>query len=91
MKEGKVSNVPWLRKTLSIWANRFLAFFAKDRYSERLSTLTGMVRAYDADFLSRLNLKAMDMDINPEIIYKAMILRPNSRDSCPFELEYRKG
>ena len=75
MKEGKVSNVPWLRKTLSVWANRFLAFFAKDRYSERLSTLTGMVRAYDADFLSSLNLKAMDMDINPEIIYKAMILR----------------
>lgn len=74
-KGGKISNVPWLRKTLSLWANRFLAFFAKDRYSERLSTLTGMVRAYDGDFLSRLNLKAMDMDINPEIIYKAMILR----------------
>jgi glycosyltransferase involved in cell wall biosynthesis len=74
-KGGKVSNVPLLRKTLSVWANRFLAFFAKDRFSERLSTLTGMVRAYDNDFLSRLNLKAMDMDINPEIIYKAMILR----------------
>jgi hypothetical protein len=34
-----------------------------------------MVRAYDREFLSRLNLKAMDMDIHPEIIYKAMILR----------------
>ena len=74
-KGGKVSNVPWLRKTLSVWANRFLAFFAKDRFSKRLSTLTGMVRAYDRKFLSGLNLKAMDVDINPEIIYKAMILR----------------
>ena len=25
LKGGKVSNVPWLRKTLSKWANRFLA------------------------------------------------------------------
>jgi glycosyltransferase involved in cell wall biosynthesis len=74
-KGGKVSNVPWLRKIMSVWANRFIAFFARDRYLDRLTTITGMVRAYDRVFLSRVNLKAMDMDINPEIIYKAMILR----------------
>ena len=74
-KGGKVSNVPWLRKIMSVWANRFIAFFARDRYLDRLTTITGMVRAYDRVFLSRLNLKAMDMDINPEIIYKGMILR----------------
>lgn len=74
-KGGKVSNVPWLRKVMSVWANRFIAFFARDRYLDRLTTITGMVRAYDRVFLSRLNLKAMDMDINPEIIYKSMILR----------------
>lgn len=76
MKGGRVSNVPWLRKTLSIWANRFLSLtVTKDNLLPNLSTLTGMVRAYEAEFLSRLNLKAMDVDIQPEILYKAMILR----------------
>jgi glycosyltransferase involved in cell wall biosynthesis len=70
MKEGKISNVPWLRRTLSIWANRFLSIMAKGK----LSTLTGMVRTYDRRFLSSLNLKATDVDINPEIIFKAAML-----------------
>jgi hypothetical protein len=76
MEGGKVSNVPWLRKTLSKWANRFLSLTAtRDKFSDKLSTLTGMVRTYDRKFLSNLNLKSMDVDINPEILYKAMILR----------------
>jgi glycosyltransferase involved in cell wall biosynthesis len=76
MKGGKVSNVPRLRKVFSKWANRFLCLTAtRDRFSDRLTTITGMVRAYDGKFLSHLNLKAMDVDIMPEIIYKAMILR----------------
>jgi len=76
MKGGKVSNVPWLRKTLSIWANRFLSLITtRDMFSDRLTTFTGMVRAYDKQFLSGLVLKAMDVDIHSEIIYKAMILR----------------
>jgi glycosyltransferase involved in cell wall biosynthesis len=70
MKGGRISNVPWLRRRLSIWANRFLSLAAKGK----LSTLTGMVRAYDRRFLSSLNLKAMDVDINPEIIYKSQLL-----------------
>lgn len=75
-KGGKVSNVPWSRKMLSYWANRFLCLTAtRDKFSDKLTTMTGMVRAYDREFLSRLNLKAMDVDIMPEIIYKAMILR----------------
>ena len=71
MKGGKVSNVPWLRKKLSIWANRFLSFASK----ESVSTLTSMVRAYNAKFLSQLDLRAMHVDIHSEIIYKASILR----------------
>jgi len=71
MNGGKTSNVPWLRRKLSKWANRFLALTAKGN----LSTLTGMVRAYDASFLQSLNLKSVGMEINPEIVYKAMILR----------------
>ena len=76
MEGGKVSNVPWLRKVMSKWANRYLCLTAtKDRFSDKITTITGMVRAYDCRFLNRLNLKAMDVDINSEIIYKAMILR----------------
>lgn len=76
MNGGKVSNVPWLRKKLSVWANRFLSLvLTKDTFSDRLTTLTGMVRTYDNRLLSRLVLRAMDVDIHTEIIYKAMILR----------------
>lgn len=76
MKGGKVSNVPWLRKTLSIVANRYLCLtVTRDKFSDKITTATGMVRAYDRCFLSSLNLKAMDVDINTEILYKAMILR----------------
>jgi glycosyltransferase involved in cell wall biosynthesis len=71
MEGGKISNVPWLRRFLSIWANRFLSCVSK----ANLSTLTGMVRAYDRKFLNSLSLKRMDMSINAEIIYKAMLLR----------------
>ncbi len=70
MKGGKISNVPRLRKYLSVWANRFLSVAAEGH----LSTLTSMVRAYDAQFLRSLSLKSMGMDIMPEVIYKGMIL-----------------
>ena len=71
MKGGKISSVPWLRKTLSISANRFLSYLNKGDFS----TLTGMVRAYDTKFLQSLSLKSMDVSISAEILYKAMILR----------------
>jgi glycosyltransferase involved in cell wall biosynthesis len=70
MRGGKVSNVPWLRLVLSIWANRFLSFAAK----QNVSTLTGMVRAYDADFLKTLPLRSTGMEINPEVLHKTMLL-----------------
>ncbi len=76
MKGGQVSNVPWHRRWLSILANRYLCMTLKnDRFSDKITTVTGMVRAYDREFLSRLKLKAMDVDINSEILYKAKILR----------------
>jgi glycosyltransferase involved in cell wall biosynthesis len=71
MDGGQISNVPWLRRTLSVWANRFLSLMARGH----LSTLTGMVRAYDAPFLRTLSLRALDGEINPEIIYKATLLK----------------
>jgi glycosyltransferase involved in cell wall biosynthesis len=84
MEGGHISNVPWLRRTLSVWANRFLSATAKGS----LSTLTGMVRAYDARFLRTLDLRAMGMEINPEIIYKAMLLRARIEE-IPAHLDWR--
>ena len=69
-KGGSIRNVPWPRKFLSVWGNRFLSFFAKGH----LSTLTSMVRAYDGNFIRSVNLRSMSTDIMPEIIHKSMIL-----------------
>jgi len=70
MKGGQISKIPWLRKTLSIYANKFLSYTARGGFS----TLTGMVRAYDTIFVQSLNLKSMDISISAEIIYKAMVM-----------------
>jgi glycosyltransferase involved in cell wall biosynthesis len=70
MNGGRLSNVPPLRRTLSIWANRFLSIAARGH----LSTLTGMVRAYDGRFLRTLDLRAQGAEVNPEIIYKSKLL-----------------
>ena len=73
---GRVVRVPALRRILSRWANRFLCLMAsKDFFSDKLTNITGMVRAYDGDFIRGLSLWAMDVDINAEIINKAKILR----------------
>ncbi len=84
MKGGRISNVPWLRKTLSIWANRFLSATSHGD----LNTLTGMVRAYDGRFLRSLSLKSTSMDINPEVIHKARMLRARIEE-IPAHLNWR--
>jgi len=71
MKGGTISNVPVLRKTLSICANWFLSLVAHGR----LSTLTCMVRGYDGEFGRNLVLRSTGMDIMPETVYKSMIMR----------------
>lgn len=71
MEGGQVTNVPFLRQTLSVWANRFLSRVSPEHFS----TFTGMVRAYNVKFLKSLDLKASSMDIMPEIIYKTLLLR----------------
>jgi glycosyltransferase involved in cell wall biosynthesis len=68
---GRVTAVPRFREFLSRAANRLLGFTAQGA----LTTVTGMVRAYDRRFLQSLDLKAWDFEINTEIIYKAQLLR----------------
>jgi glycosyltransferase involved in cell wall biosynthesis len=71
MKGGIVTAVPFLRRILSKWVNKFMQMSSQDNYH----TFTGMVRAYRTSFIQSVNLKTRDYEINPEIIYKAMILR----------------
>ncbi len=71
MKGGQLINIPFLRKIMSKFANRLLCLVAPGK----IRTLTGMVRAYNRKFVKKLNLKAMDMEVNPEIIYKAQLMR----------------
>jgi glycosyltransferase involved in cell wall biosynthesis len=69
--DGTVGNVPFVRKMLSVYANKMLSFSVHGE----LSTLTGMVRAYDRVFIQSLDLSSVDVGINTEIIYKARILK----------------
>ena len=71
MPGGRLTNVPRLRKTLSIWGNRFLRIFARGN----VSTITCMVRAYDGPFIRSMVLRGTGMEIMPEVIYKTMVLR----------------
>ena len=83
MKGGRISHVPWLRRMLSTWANRFLSLAT----NHSVSTVTGMVRAYDGPFLRSLSLKATSVEINPEVIYKALLL--NARiEEVPGHLDW---
>jgi hypothetical protein len=85
MRGGSVTNVPWLRRTLSIWGNRFLRVFARGG----LSTLTCMVRAYDGPFVRALVLRSTGMEIMPEIIYKTMVMRGRIVE-VPAELDWSR-
>lgn len=71
MKGGKVTAVPFMREIMSKWVNKFMRIAAQEKFH----TYTGMVRAYRRSFISTVNLKTKDYEVNPEIMYKAMILR----------------
>ncbi len=71
MKGGKTSAIPWRRAQMSKQVNRLLA--AASQYN--VKTVTGMVRAYDGNFVRGLSLKSMGPEINTEILYKAQIMR----------------
>lgn len=71
MPGGKTTAIPYGRKMMSLWVNKFMRVASQDKYY----TYTGMVRAYRSDYIKNLNLKTKDYEINPEIMYKSMILR----------------
>ncbi len=71
MSGGAVTAVPRSRLLTSRVANRLLAAAS----NARLSTYTGMVRAYDARFVRGLTIRATGMEVNAEILRQAQILR----------------
>jgi glycosyltransferase involved in cell wall biosynthesis len=84
MEGGETFGIPRRREFLSRAANWFLGLTALDS----LTTLTGLVRAYDGPFLRTLDLKAVDVDVNTEIIYKAQVLRARIIE-IPATLDWR--
>jgi glycosyltransferase involved in cell wall biosynthesis len=84
MRGGRVVDVPWFRVFMSRMANRFLARASGHRFS----TLTCMVRAIDGRFLRSLHLRNTGMDVMPEMIHKAKILRA-SFEEVPAELNWQ--
>jgi glycosyltransferase involved in cell wall biosynthesis len=84
MRGGDVVNVPWLRKQLSAWANRYLSLAT----GGKIATLTCMVRAYNAAALRNLAIDQRDMDFNHKTIFAA--LRRNATIvEIPARLEWR--
>lgn len=71
MPGGSTMGVPTAIERRSRIANKLLSISALDD----ISTLTGMVRAYDGPFIRALPIKAVGPDVNVEILYKTQLLR----------------
>lgn len=71
MPGGKTTAIPFSRRIMSLWVNKFMRLASQDKYY----TYTSMVRAYRSSYIKNLNLKTKDYEISPEIMYKSMILR----------------
>ncbi len=85
MRGGKVVEVPWLRVVFSRVANWFLARAS----GQNISTMTCMVRAIDGRFLRSLHLRSTGMEVMPEMIHKAKVLRA-SIEEVPAELNWQR-
>jgi glycosyltransferase involved in cell wall biosynthesis len=85
MRGGRVVDVPWLRIFFSRVANWFLARAS----GAQISTMTCMVRAIDGRFLRSLHLRSTGMDVMPEMIHKAQLLRA-SIEEVPAELNWER-
>ncbi len=85
MRGGRVIDVPWLRVVFSRVANWFLARAS----GQKISTMTCMVRAIDGRFLRSLHLRSTGMDVMPEMIHKAKLMRA-SIEEVPAELNWQR-
>ena len=83
MEGGTVSNVPFVRRILSVMGNRFLKFFVRGEYS----TITSLVRAYDGPFIRSLDLRSVGLDLMPEILHKSLVMNAKVIE-CPGRLDW---
>ena len=84
MRGGQVRNVPWLRRELSLWANRYLSIAA----GGAVATSTCMVRGYNAAALRKLALEPADADYNHKTLFAALRRGMPIRE-IPARLEWR--
>lgn len=75
MRGGAMRAVPKMRAFFSVMANKFLSIFAHGN----LSTLTGLARGYQGDFVRGMYFSGEKMDALPEMVYKAMVLKGEIR------------
>lgn len=85
MKGGRNTAVPWFRLLLSRVVNRLMRLMSPSK----IHTFTGMVRVYKKSFLQKLNLKSITYSINPEIIFKGIILRARIEE-IPAHLDWSR-
>jgi hypothetical protein len=86
VRGGVNTSVPFGRLLPSRVANRLLAAAS----NAGIHTYTGMVRAYDTRFLRSLNVRAMGMEVNSEILRQAQILRAHVVE-IPAHLDWSAG
>jgi hypothetical protein len=68
LRGGAVCGVPWMRRMLSSWANRYLSIAT----GGELQTLTGMVRAYRTSAVRTLDVRGDGMEFNHRLLFAAL-------------------
>jgi glycosyltransferase involved in cell wall biosynthesis len=84
-KNGTVKNVPIERLWISIVGNKILSWM----FGGGLTVLTCLVRAYDRDFIQKIDLHSDDKEVHLEILYKARMLGGKIAE-VPADLCWRK-
>lgn len=70
MEGGKTEDIPFIRLFVSKMANRIVGY----SMNEKISTVTGILRAYRKEVLDSIELESRGTAINPEILSKAIAL-----------------
>jgi len=86
MRGGKVADVPWMRRELSVWANRYLAIAA----GGSVATSTCMVRGYNTAAMRKLRCSGEDLDFNHRMLFAAL-RQGMSVVEVPARLQWRRS
>jgi glycosyltransferase involved in cell wall biosynthesis len=70
MEGGKTEDIPFLRLFVSRMANRIVGYAMK----KDITTVTGILRAYNREVIDSIEIESSGTEINPEILSKAIAL-----------------